>query len=235
MTVTRTARFGTLAGIVAGLLAGHPASAGQTVIFSGAAPQAAELARILWPSKGGAQAPMGLTRSIRLNAEPAPVPPAPVAPVPVASLLAPPAAPPAPARVQVAAAQPAVASDAAPPAAEPAGGADAFGFPIRFAFDSTEVLPESRPYLDSVGQMLRLPQAQGKRVLIVGHTDATGAEEYNQNLSERRAAAVRAYLAGRFGIPADLLEVRGVGKREPLLGTDPYAPQNRRVEFHAAG
>ena len=83
--------------------------------------------------------------------------------------------------------------------------------------------------------MLRLPQAQGKRVLIVGHTDATGAEVYNQTLSERRAAAVRAYLAGRFGIPPELLLVEGEGKREPLPGLDPRAPQNRRVEFHAAG
>jgi outer membrane protein OmpA-like peptidoglycan-associated protein len=127
-----------------------------------------------------------------------------------------------------------VASDAGSQPA-PKAQTDAFGFPIRFAFDSTEVLPESRPYLDSVGQMLRLPQAQGKHVLIVGHTDATGGEDYNQALSERRAAAVRDYLASRFGIPADLLEVEGVGKREPLPGSDPYAAQNRRVEFHAAG
>jgi outer membrane protein OmpA-like peptidoglycan-associated protein len=75
---------------------------------------------------------------------------------------------------------------------EPAGAAapaeaKAFGFLVRFGFDSAEVLPESRPYLDSVGGMLRLPEAAGKRVAIVGHTDASGPEGYNRSLSERRA------------------------------------------------
>jgi outer membrane protein OmpA-like peptidoglycan-associated protein len=211
MTVTRRiARLGSLAGLVGGLLAHHPAAAGQVAIFDGTVPQPSQLADILWPDAAPAARPYGLTRSIRLSVDPAP--PAPAA---------------APGPVQVAAAQP----DAGPQA----GGPDAFGFPIRFAFDSAEMLPESRPYLDSVGQMLRLPKAQGRRVLIVGHTDARGGEAYNQILSERRAVAVRAYLAGRFGIPAELLLVEGEGKREPLPGLDPRAPENRRVEFHAAG
>jgi outer membrane protein OmpA-like peptidoglycan-associated protein len=212
MTVTRRlARVGSLAGLVGGLLAYYPAAAGQVAIFDGTVPQPSQLANILWPDVATAGRPYGLTRSIRLSVGPAP--PAPTA---------------APGPVQMAAAQP----EAGP---QQGGGPDAFGFRIRFAFNSAEVLPESRPYLDSVGQMLRLPQAQGRRVLIVGHTDALGGEAYNQALSERRAATVRAYLAGRFGIPADLLLVEGEGKREPLPGLDPRAPQNRRVEFHAAG
>src|SRR5689334_4213130 len=203
MTVTRRiARLGGLAGLVGGLLAHHPAAAGQVAIFDRTVPQAAELAKILWPQATPDGRQYGRTRSIRLSAEPAPQAPAMAGPV-VAS-----APEPVPSQAQMASAQPAPGPQA--------GDADAFGFPIRFAFDSTEVLPEARPYLDSVGQMLRLPQAQGKRVLIVGHTDATGAEGYNQTLSERRALAVRAYLAGRFGIPADLLLVEGEGKHAPL-------------------
>ena len=121
---------------------------------------------------------------------------------------------------------------------EPAGAAPAeakaFAFLVRFGFDSAEVLPESRPYLDSVGGMLRLPEAAGKRVAIVGHTDASGPEGYNRGLSERRAAAVRNYLSAKFGIATERLEVAGMGEGAPLPGLDPAAPRNRRVEFHAA-
>jgi outer membrane protein OmpA-like peptidoglycan-associated protein len=113
-------------------------------------------------------------------------------------------------------------------------GPRAFAFLVRFGFNSAEVLPESRPYLDSVGEMLRLPEAEGKRVAIVGHTDAAGTDGYNQALSERRAAAVRGYLRARFGIPPEQLEVAGKGEEVPLPGLDPLAPRNRRVEFYAA-
>src|SRR5690349_10704764 len=74
MTATRQiVRLGSLAGLLAGLLAGAAsAHAGETVIFNGTAPQAAELARILWPGKGRAQGAIGATRSIRINADSAP-------------------------------------------------------------------------------------------------------------------------------------------------------------------
>jgi OOP family OmpA-OmpF porin len=156
-----------------------------------------------------------------------------------------------PAAVELEAAEPVAATSAKPgraqaprptvevdiAAAEPddrAASGDAFAFQIRFAYDSTEILPESRSYLDSVGAMLRLPEVRGKKVVIVGHADASGSEQYNQVLSERRAATVRTYLTSRFGIAADRLEAQGEGETDPLAGTDPYAAKNRRVEFHAA-
>ncbi len=227
-------------GFLAGLLAGTASAyAGEVVMFDGTAPKAAELARILWPTKQHATSPAGATRSIRINQDNGPT----------ASVLH-------PASVEVDTAEPATASDAEPAAAaagsapRPAGdvdvaaaeadaehepGGDAFAFQIRFAYDSTEILPESRPYLDSVGAMLRLPQARGKKVVIVGHADASGTEQYNQVLSERRAATVRAYLASEFNVAPDRLEAKGEGETDLLAGTDPYAAKNRRVEFHAAG
>jgi outer membrane protein OmpA-like peptidoglycan-associated protein len=122
------------------------------------------------------------------------------------------------------------------PTAEPAAksGPDGFGLLIRFALNSADVLPESRPYLDSVGEMLSLPEAQGRRILIVGHTDASGPASYNLVLSERRAAAVRAYLGENFSYDADRFEVVGEGERMPLPGVSPYNARNRRVEFRAA-
>ena len=110
---------------------------------------------------------------------------------------------------------------------------DSFGFLIHFAYDSAEILPESRPYIDSVGAMLRLPEAQGRKLKIVGHTDARGSEQYNQALSERRAAAVRSYLKAEFGVAADQLEIMSEGETAPVAGSDPNAAENRRVEFHA--
>jgi OOP family OmpA-OmpF porin len=111
--------------------------------------------------------------------------------------------------------------------------ADSFGFLIQFGYDSTEILPDSRPYLDSVGAMLRLPEARGKKVVIVGHTDARGSEQYNQALSERRAAAVRSYLTREFDVSPSQIKIEGEGEHDPLSDSDPYDAQNRRVEFRA--
>jgi outer membrane protein OmpA-like peptidoglycan-associated protein len=214
MTVTRKVLS---LGLLAGLLAGTAtAQAGETMIFKDSAPKAAELARILWPTKNRAQGPTGATRSIRINPDV----------VPEAA-----AAQPA-AHVEYAETEATTATDVGPSSAPVV---DSFGFLIHFGYDSAEILPESRSYLDSVGAMLRLPEAQGKKVKIVGHTDARGSEQYNQALSERRATAVRNYLKAEFGVASEQLEIMGEGERELVPGADPYAADNRRVEFHAAG
>ncbi len=117
------------------------------------------------------------------------------------------------------------------PAETPAEAPRGFAFLVRFAFDSTAILPESRPFLDRLGQLLLSEQAEGRRIEIVGHADATGPERYNQQLSEARAAAVRAYLVAWYGVPAERLAVMGRGERQPRAGTAPDDPTNRRVEF----
>lgn len=112
-------------------------------------------------------------------------------------------------------------------------GPTAFAFLIQFAFDSAELLPASRPYLDSVGKMLSLPEIGDRSIAVIGHADASGPAAYNQQLSERRAGAVRDYLVTRFGIPAQRLIAAGRGESAPLPDLDPYAGRNRRVEFRA--
>jgi OmpA-OmpF porin, OOP family len=212
MTTTRTIlSFGFLAGLLAGTAS---VQAGETMIFKDSVPQAAELARILWPAKNRAQGPMGATRSIRINPD--------VAPEAAAAQPA--------THVEYAETNATAADDEGPTATATV---DSFGFLIHFAYDSAEILPESRPYLDSVGAILRLPEAQGRKLKIVGHTDARGSEQYNQALSKRRAAAVRSYLKAEFGVAADQLEIMGEGETAPVAGSDPYAAENRRVEFHA--
>jgi OOP family OmpA-OmpF porin len=77
-----------------------------------------------------------------------------------------------------------------------------------------------------------LAAAPAVRVEIGGHTDAQGSDAFNLALSERRARAVRDYLAGR-GLDASRLEARGYGESQPKAGNDTAAGRelNRRVEM----
>ena len=76
-----------------------------------------------------------------------------------------------------------------------------------------------------------LNQYPERKVLIEGHTDSVGGDEYNLRLSERRADAVRNALLDR-GIAADRIMTRGLGKAYPVAGNDTAASRqrNRRVE-----
>ena len=87
--------------------------------------------------------------------------------------------------------------------------------------------------LDLVVELIR-EQCAGKIILIEGHTDVWGDPDYNRELSERRAEAVKAYLVER-GIPAEQLRVEGHGEDQPLT-TDPSREAqalNRRVTLRA--
>lgn len=108
-----------------------------------------------------------------------------------------------------------------------------FAIPVQFSFDSNRILPSAAAQLDAVAEGIRLagPTVQ---VVIEGHTDAIGSEEYNLVLSYKRATAVRSYLVQRHGIAAENLKVLGLGESTPLNRDNPRARENRRVEFRAA-
>jgi outer membrane protein OmpA-like peptidoglycan-associated protein len=109
-------------------------------------------------------------------------------------------------------------------------GPGALSLPVQFDFDSATILPSARAQLDALAEGIRrLPE--NRQVVIEGHTDAQGADDYNQRLSLRRAAAVRLYLVEMHGIDARRLRDVGMGERQPIAGFDPYAPENRRVQF----
>lgn len=66
--------------------------------------------------------------------------------------------------------------------------------------------------------------------MVAGHTDAAGGEAYNQELSERRADAIKRYLVNKYGIgSADLVTV-GYGKSKLKDPNQPMAEVNRRVQ-----
>ena len=109
-----------------------------------------------------------------------------------------------------------------------------FGFLIQFGFDSYEILQDSRPYIDEVGRMLNLSGLADKRLVIVGHTDASGSGAYNLKLSRRRAEEIRNYLVTNHRVDHIRLQALGRGESQPLRGSDPFDPRNRRVEFRSA-
>jgi outer membrane protein OmpA-like peptidoglycan-associated protein len=101
---------------------------------------------------------------------------------------------------------------------------------VLFDFDKAELRPESKPELDRA--MRFILQNPGRKFEISAHTDALGTDEYNLDLSERRAAAVRKYLVDH-GIPADIIFAKGYGESQPIddNGTPQGRQRNRRVEL----
>ncbi|MFZ5480566.1 MAG: OmpA family protein [Myxococcota bacterium] len=103
---------------------------------------------------------------------------------------------------------------------------------IFFEFDSATIKAESFPILDDVTAVLENhPEIQ--LVEVQGHTSDEGTDEYNLELSQRRAESVRDYLL-KNGIAGDRLVAKGYGESQPLQpGTSEEAREaNRRVVFH---
>jgi OOP family OmpA-OmpF porin len=107
----------------------------------------------------------------------------------------------------------AVAPVAPPPVIEKV----AIATDVLFEFDSATLLPGGMKRLDEVASNAQ--GAEVDRVAVVGHADRIGSEEYNQQLSERRAQAVAAYLAQK-GADEQRIEAEGRGKSEPLTGDE---------------
>jgi outer membrane protein OmpA-like peptidoglycan-associated protein len=112
--------------------------------------------------------------------------------------------------------------------------AERFDVEVRFALGSAALNRAASAKLTALGAALGKPEHKGTRLIVAGHTDARGGDEFNQRLSERRAAAVKHVLVARFGLPDETVVAVGHGKAEPKNATDPYASENRRVAISAA-
>ena len=101
---------------------------------------------------------------------------------------------------------------------------------ITFAVDSSDISANFYEILDSVALVLN--EFSKTLVEVAGHTDSSGAVEYNQELSERRANSVAAYLRSRK-VQGDRLIVVGGGESYPVASNDTPAGRqlNRRVEI----
>ncbi|PRY06333.1 OmpA family protein [Paraburkholderia sp. BL25I1N1] len=102
-------------------------------------------------------------------------------------------------------------------------------FTIYFLFDSaTELAPESAATVQKLKTVLATWPAP--QLVVVGHTDLAGSQEFNDRLSMQRAQTVAAFLI-KQGIPAQRIETAARGKREPLVPTADGMPHrmNRRA------
>jgi len=111
-------------------------------------------------------------------------------------------------------------------------GALVVSFPrdLLFDLDSAELSQQAIERLAKVAPVLRSnPDAP---VLVAGYTDSTGAPDYNQQLSQKRAEAVRNYFVSQ-GIAAERIEIAGYGDARPVASNDTLAGRrsNRRVEI----
>jgi outer membrane protein OmpA-like peptidoglycan-associated protein len=101
---------------------------------------------------------------------------------------------------------------------------------ITFAYDRYDVQPQFQQTLDQVAQTLG---AYNQTYIdVLGHTDSTGSDAYNQGLSERRAQSVASYLTSR-GVQSARIATRGYGESAPIAtnATDAGRAANRRVEI----
>lgn len=98
-----------------------------------------------------------------------------------------------------------------------------------FATNSATLLPGAQPEIQRVADVLK--QYPDTTIQVAGHTDSQGNEVYNQQLSERRAQAVRDALVGT-GLDPARITIMGYGESRPIASNDTAAgrQQNRRVE-----
>lgn len=102
---------------------------------------------------------------------------------------------------------------------------------VYFDTDKAEIKPESSPSLAEMAKAIK--DGDGRKFLIVGHTDNQGGFEHNQGLSQRRATAVTKALTSQHGVAAGSVIAVGVGMAAPIAPNtdDAGRAKNRRVEI----
>lgn len=110
-------------------------------------------------------------------------------------------------------------------APKPAG----FDMLINFNLDSDQLTDEAQTNLGEFAKALNDERLKAAKFVVEGHTDASGSENHNEGLAERRAKSVTAFLLGH-GVDASKVTAVGMGERAPRV-PDVFDPINRRVEM----
>jgi OOP family OmpA-OmpF porin len=100
---------------------------------------------------------------------------------------------------------------------------------IQFEYDSATLTHKSTGQLIELGKALADERLASESFVIEGHADAHGDDQYNKELSLRRARTVKSYLSTNMGITEDRLKAVGMGEEKPRTD-DPYDAENRRVD-----
>ena len=101
---------------------------------------------------------------------------------------------------------------------------------INFDYNSADISARSLPSVQALGRALTNSDLKGSTFVVAGHTDAAGSEGYNQDLSERRADAIKRYLVDKYGLAGTDLVTVGYGKSKLKDPSQPMAEVNRRVQ-----
>jgi outer membrane protein OmpA-like peptidoglycan-associated protein len=104
---------------------------------------------------------------------------------------------------------------------------------VLFAYDSAELQPTGQQRLQEMVALHKRTGHDWKRLTLKGHADERGPQDYNEDLSRRRAEAVKRYLMS-IDFPEALIDIQAFGERKPVVpaaDTEAEHRQNRRVEF----
>jgi len=110
-----------------------------------------------------------------------------------------------------------------------------FTVEINFDFNSAAIRPESYRDVGAIADALHNPILLGYGILVIGHTDTVGGREYNLNLSQRRAEAIREALIDPFGVNPGVLQAVGLGEEQLRDPMHPTSAANRRVQLINVG
>ncbi|MCT4655197.1 MAG: OmpA family protein [Cohaesibacter sp.] len=102
---------------------------------------------------------------------------------------------------------------------------------VSFEFDSDRLDGNAQQVLSALGKALENESLKDQAIEIVGHTDAKGSFEYNDQLSLRRAESVVRYVVKNFNLNRSLISAKGMGERMLVNKSDGFSDVNRRVEI----
>nr|GAJ37316.1 outer membrane porin F precursor [Bradyrhizobium sp. DOA9] len=101
---------------------------------------------------------------------------------------------------------------------------------IQFDYNSADIAKTSMASVQALGKALSDPALKGSTFVVAGHTDATGGEDYNQGLSERRADTIKKYLMQNYGLNGNDLVTVGYGETKLKDAANGADAINRRVQ-----
>jgi OOP family OmpA-OmpF porin len=129
---------------------------------------------------------------------------------------------------------PVVAQPAPLPLPQPVTEKVTYAADVFYDFDKAVLKPEGKASLDELAGKVKAVALEV--IIAIGHTDSIGGDQYNQQLSVRRAEAVKTYLVSK-GIDPNRIYTEGRGEREPIADnrTDAGRAKNRRVGTEIVG
>lgn len=106
---------------------------------------------------------------------------------------------------------------------------------IIFDYNSTIIKPSYLPLLDEIGADIK-EKLSGTTIIVAGHADSIGSDEFNNRLSMKRAEAVKKYIMEKYQIPPELIILKAYGESRPVVPNDSEENRalNRRVEIVGA-